>query len=64
MTAVEAAERIMYGALRKGMNFKVTMGTILTLTPALIITKQEMDRAIHILDEEIYAVEAIAASRS
>jgi 4-aminobutyrate aminotransferase len=63
MTAAEAAERIMYGALRKGMNFKVTMGTILTLTPALIITKEEMDQAINILDEELSAVEAIAASR-
>jgi 4-aminobutyrate aminotransferase len=58
VTATEAAERIMYGALRKGINFKVTMGSILTLTPALIITQQEMDLAIKILEEEISAVEA------
>jgi 4-aminobutyrate aminotransferase len=58
VTASEAAERIMYGALRKGINFKVTMGSILTLTPALIITNEEMQRAIEILEEEFSAVEA------
>ena len=62
ITASEAAERIMYGSLRKGLNFKVTMSTILTLTPALIITKEEMDLAIRVLDEELSAVEAAAAS--
>ena len=64
IAASEAAERMMYGALRKGLNFKVTMSTILTLTPALIITKQEMDLAIRILDEELTAVEVMANSRA
>lgn len=64
VTASEAAERIMYGALRKGMNFKVTMSSILTLTPALIITKEEMDLAIRVLDEELSAVEGMAASQT
>jgi 4-aminobutyrate aminotransferase len=57
VTAAQAAERIMYGALRKRINFKVTMGSILTLTPALIITQEEMDLAISVLDEEFSAVE-------
>ena len=45
------AERIMYAALTRGLNFKVTMGNILTLTPALTITREEMDRALGILRE-------------
>jgi 4-aminobutyrate aminotransferase len=45
------AERIMYAALTRGLNFKITMGNILTLTPALTITHEEMDRALGILRE-------------
>jgi 4-aminobutyrate aminotransferase len=45
------AERIMYSALTRGLNFKITMGNILTLTPALTITREEMDRALSILAE-------------
>lgn len=48
--AVDEAERIMYMALERGMNFKLTMGNILTLTPALTITKDEMDKALAILE--------------
>jgi 4-aminobutyrate aminotransferase len=40
----------MYDALRRGLNFKVTMGNILTLTPALVLTRAELDQAIDILD--------------
>ncbi|MEQ9287843.1 MAG: aspartate aminotransferase family protein [Cyclobacteriaceae bacterium] len=48
--AVDEAERIMYLALERGMNFKLTMGNILTLTPALTINKDEMDKALAILE--------------
>jgi 4-aminobutyrate aminotransferase len=48
--ASDAAERIMYAALSRGLNFKITMGNILTLTPALTITAGQMDEAIAILD--------------
>ncbi len=41
----------MYGAIAKGLNFKITMGNIITLTPPLTITRQEMDKALDILDE-------------
>jgi len=40
----------MYESLRRGLNFKVTMGNILTLTPALVLTRAELDHAIDILD--------------
>jgi len=49
--AVDEAEMVMYDALGRGLNFKVTMGNIITLTPPLTITKEEIDRAMDILDE-------------
>ena len=49
--AVEEAEKMMYLALENGMNFKVTMGNILTLTPALTISKEEIEDAASILDQ-------------
>jgi 4-aminobutyrate aminotransferase len=48
--ATDEAERVMYSALTRGLNFKITMGNILTLTPALTITQAEMDQALEILD--------------
>ena len=48
--AIEQAERVMYAALNRGLNFKITMGNILTLTPALTLTKAEMDQALDILE--------------
>ena len=56
--ATAPAKAVMYRALTKGLSFKVTMGNILTLTPPLIITREEMDRAMAILDECLTEVEA------
>jgi 4-aminobutyrate aminotransferase len=50
LTSPAAAERAMYRSLELGLSFKVTMGTILTLTPPLTISREEMDEAINILD--------------
>jgi len=55
--AVEEAEQVMYNALSKGLSFKLTMGNIITLTPPLTITKQEMDKALDILAECLKDVE-------
>ena len=52
------AEPIMYGALRRGLNFKVTMGNILTLTPPLTIARTELDQAFSILEDCIGEVES------
>jgi 4-aminobutyrate aminotransferase len=49
--ACDAAERVMYRALEKGLSFKVTMGNILTLTPPLTITKAETDKALDIIED-------------
>ena len=54
--ACDAAERVMYRALEKGLSFKVTMGNVLTLTPPLTITRAEMDRALDILEQCIAEV--------
>jgi 4-aminobutyrate aminotransferase len=48
-----AAERVMYECLRRGLNFKVTMGNILTLTPALTVSEGELRLAFSILQESI-----------
>ena len=48
--AKAAAERVLYRALSRGLSFKTTMGSTLTLTPPLITTLQQMDAALDILD--------------
>ncbi len=45
-----AAERVLYRALSRGLSFKTTMGNVLTLTPPLIVTMDQMDQALDILD--------------
>ncbi len=55
--ASDEAEAVMYAALSRGLSFKTTMGNILTLTPALTITRAEMDRALGIIEESIAEVE-------
>jgi len=55
--ATAEAEAVMYGALSRGLSFKVTMGNIITLSPPLVITREEMDRALSILDECLSEVE-------
>ena len=56
--ANEAAEELFYRALDKGLSFKITMGNVLTLSPPLTITGDEMDRAIDILDACLEEVDA------
>ena len=48
---MEEAERVMYDALTKGLSFKLTMGNIIQLTPPLTISRDEMDKALDILDD-------------
>ncbi|MBI3853163.1 MAG: aspartate aminotransferase family protein [Verrucomicrobia bacterium] len=55
--AADEAEQVMYHALSKGLNFKLTMGNILTLTPALTITKPQMDKALAIISDALNEIE-------
>jgi 4-aminobutyrate aminotransferase len=48
--ATDEAEAVMYASLRRGLSFKVSSGNVLTLTPPLTITQEELDRALDILD--------------
>ena len=56
--AVDEAEMIMFKCLEKGLSTKTIEGNVLTLRPALVITRAEMDRAIDIIDQAIGEVEA------
>jgi 4-aminobutyrate aminotransferase len=54
--ANNAAERVLYACLSRGLSFKTTMGNVLTWTPPLIITREQMDWALGVLDESLNAV--------
>ncbi len=48
--AADAAERVLYACLSRGLSFKTTMGNVLTWTPPLIVTREQMDWALGVLD--------------
>jgi 4-aminobutyrate aminotransferase len=52
----DAADQVMYEALNRGLSFKVAMGNILLLAPALTITPEEMGRALRVIEDSIVAV--------
>ena len=51
----DLAEAVLYRALDRGLSFKTTMGNVLTLTPPLTVTPDEMTQALDILEEAIAA---------
>ncbi|MGR3292047.1 MAG: (R)-1-hydroxy-2-aminoethylphosphonate ammonia-lyase [Paracoccaceae bacterium] len=51
------AERIYYACLDAGLSFKISQGCVLTLSPPLIITRQELDAALSIVEIAIATVE-------
>lgn len=55
--APAAAEQVFYRCLEAGLSFKVSMGNVLTLSPPLIIAREDMDRALEILESAIDEVE-------
>jgi len=57
--ALEESERVMYRALSLGLNFKVTMGNILTLTPPLTVTQEEIGKAWGILDRCLHELKNV-----
>jgi 4-aminobutyrate aminotransferase len=59
----DVAERIMYAALRGGMNFKVSKGNVLTFAPPLNITEEELDQAWTILEAAIHGVEGVVGPK-
>jgi len=53
--ACEQAERMMYACLERGLSFKVSDGNVLTLSPPLTISDEEMAQALAILTEVVTA---------
>ena len=52
------AEQVMYHCMARGLSFKVGQGNVLTLSPPLIITPEELDHALDLIDAALSAVEA------
>ena len=48
--ATETAEKIMYNCLTLGLSFKVSQGHVLQLSPALTISRSDLQKALNILD--------------
>lgn len=55
------AERIHYRCLELGLSFKISQGCVLTLSPPLVISRAELDRALDIVEQ---AVQEAAATGS
>lgn len=48
--ATAEAERVLYDCLTRGLSFKVSDGNVLTLMPPLVISRQELDAALDIIE--------------
>jgi len=55
--AIKEAEESMFKAMERGLAFKTISGNLITLRPSLLITKDEMDTVLSILDEVIGEIE-------
>ena len=50
----DRAERILYSCLDAGLGFKLSEGSVLTLSPPLVIPRRDLDRALDILTAAIH----------
>jgi 4-aminobutyrate aminotransferase len=51
--ADDLAEAVFYRCLDEGLSFKLTMGNTITLTPPLILTREQMDNALDIIESAL-----------
>ena len=51
--AAALAEDVLYRCLDGGLSFKISMGNTLTLTPPLVVTRDQMDQALDVLETAI-----------
>ncbi|MGQ0676832.1 MAG: (R)-1-hydroxy-2-aminoethylphosphonate ammonia-lyase [Rhodospirillales bacterium] len=49
--AFDAADRVLYRALDRGLSFKLSQGNVVTLTPPLTVSESDMDAALDIIDD-------------
>jgi 4-aminobutyrate aminotransferase len=52
----DLAEKIYYRCLDEGLSFKISQGCVLTLSPPLTIARDDLDRALDILERAILAL--------
>ena len=50
------AEKVYYACLEKGLSFKISAGSVLTLSPPLTIAEDDLDRALGIVETAIREV--------
>ncbi len=60
--AAAAADAVLYRCLERGLSFKTTFGNVLTLTPPLIVTEADIDRALAILGAALAETAAARAA--
>jgi len=53
VSSPDTAERVLYDCLKNGLSFKISGGTVLTLTPPLTITDEQMANALSALDDAL-----------
>ena len=51
----DRAERIYYKCLAEGLSFKISQGSVLTLSPPLTISREDLDRALDIVETAVLA---------
>ena len=52
----DLAEKIYYACLSAGLSFKISQGSVLTLSPPLTISRTDLDRALDIVVNAIREV--------
>lgn len=52
--ANDLAEAVLYRCLDKGLSFKLSMGNTLTFTPPLILTAEQLEFALQVIEESIH----------
>lgn len=51
--ATDLAEAVLYRCLDKGLSFKLSLGNTLTFTPPLILTEEQLDVALTVIEESL-----------
>lgn len=52
----DKAEAIYYRCLQEGLSFKISLGSVLTLSPPLVISRADLDKSLDIVEAAIAAV--------
>ncbi len=51
--ATELAEKVYYCCLENGLSFKISAGSVLTLSPPLTISRSDLERALSIVAQAL-----------